>query len=453
MGVDMTVGIKSIVVLANAALLFISGCNKKIDNPAGSELLKQETSQAVQTDECRLIVNFSDKGRNYRQNNSPHKLLFLGLQNGVYDEKEQRAYVIRLAKDRFVQLTSKEYIGRELYIDVFTNKKTMIDDNQRWYEIIAHPLWKNEDDKDVIVFKREKELISPSYDINKQKYMRQNFKEIHPATIPLKGDANFYDSTFFFVDNRYVLSMYDNVMYVYDSFLYANRETSCYPNLWDDESLGHGCSSATCITYATAVVLELNDEEQLLFKTHRSKRPEYYDGKSFNPIFEKVSLSDWNGVFVKKQSNSTMPDERTFAFSPFPVNVELKDDEMPFYGISLISPKIDSDSDQAMDCRLTYYETWPQWDLDSGEQSVIYGIPYEKAPDTVKPIIDRITHAPSGCGEIDWKKQELVFGDRRFPAPWLKEDIAGIYWLEPGEEFPIDRLVPDITVEYIDWDK
>ena len=450
----MTIYIKTIIVLISTVALFASACHTKTDVSVNNDSLMQKNSHTSLVSDCQLIVNFADKGRNYREDNSSHKLLFLGLQNNTYNEKTYRAYVMKIKNNRFIQLTSKEYVGRELSQDDFTNKKTLIDDDQRWYEIIAHPLWKSENVKDVVMFKRENELISPSNDINKQKYMRHKYKEIHPATIPLKGDTNFYDSIFFFVDNRYVLSMYDNVVYVYDGFLYANRETSCYPNLWDDESLEHGCSSATCITYATAAVLDFSDDEQLIFKTHRSIRPEYYDGESFSPIFETASLNDWDGIFVKKQSgSSSSTDDRTFAFSPFPLNIVLNDDEKPFYGISLISPKIGSDSDQAMDCRLTYYETWPQWDLDSGEQSIIYGIPYEKAPDTVKPIIDRITRAPNGCGEIDWKNQELLFGDRRFPAPWLKEDIAGIYWLEPGEEFPIDRLVPDTTVEYIDWDK
>ena len=48
-------------------------------------------------------------------------------------------------------------------------------------------------------------------------------------------------------------------------------------------------------------------------------------------------------------------------------------------------------------------------------------------------------------------KQEELDHDNSYAEDQFR--IAGIYWLEPGEEFPIDRLVPDTTVEYIDWDK
>ena len=463
---------------------FVVACNKVNNNATkdGGELTDTnkpittpKTDNQLTDNHCGLIVNFAETEHvsDRIKANGDHVLESYSTMYVIYNDnidlRKFKGYVQKLSRGHFVEyvnkiVKSKESIRFKSY-DAESGDGWYDDEKsveQEWRTIVVHPLWDGA--RDEVLFEREKELVTPLKDVNKQKYLRDNYRDIPLTTIPLKDEPGFKNSDFYFADNRYILSMYDNVVNCYDGFMYANVERTCFYQ--DESNRDSKCSNSSCISYATTIILNVDDNNQIRIDKHRSDVPEFYDGTLFKPVFKNLTaMLSYEGLITRKASarplgedgtnvSETSLYDRFYSFSPYATNISFDDEDDAYFGVSIVSPQKYSEGNVINECNHSYYDSYRWgWGQEIGNQSLIWGIPYEKAPDTVKPIIDRITHAPSGCGEIDWKKQELVFGDRRFPAPWLKEDIAGIYWLEPGEEFPIDRLVPDITVEYIDWDK
>ena len=463
--------------------LFTLGCThrKQTEEPLEvSEMIVEQDDPSSES--CELYVNFLYPDSDFfYASNSPDGILKLITnhqeEDPVFDSmhivykdnmisyKYIDAILLRIKKGYFVQLLNKYFFEKNEEYDIAMEDRMNIHgQNQLWTKAYAHPLWDGA--KDVVLLERDRSLLRDVRDVERIAWIRKHYYDGYNAeNVPLPSEIKIdHDSVF--NDNVHSIQMYDNVVSYYDGFMFANMDLACFPTYDEDWE----CQEHTCYSQATQVVLDIDDRNALILKKHVSYVPEFYDGTNFKPIFSDPYTDGLKDAMIKKLS--FFPEtsrNRTFAFSPYAIwhgdDARKKEEEHEARRRKSLSGEIGIISvhdyskgrGDLTPCYMGVYEgcccTASGTIIDDpiAEQSSVYGIPYSEVPDTIKPIIQRITHAPNGCGYIDWDKRELVFGDKRFSASWLHENISGIYWLEPGEEIPFDRLVPNPAPTYVDW--
>ena len=460
--------------------LFTLGCTPPKQTEEALEVSKVVVEQDdLSSGSCELYVNFLHPF--FYTSDSPDDILkfitnpqeedpFFDSLHVVYKDntisyKYIDAIFLRIKKGYFVQLLNKYFFEKNDEYDIEIEARTNIHgQNQMWTKAYAHPLWDGA--KDVVLLERDRSLLRDVRDVERIAWIRKHYYNGYNAkNVPLPSETKINHASVF-NDNVHSIQMYDNVVTYYDGFMFANMALACFPTYDEDWE----CQEHTCYSQATQVVLDIDDRNALILKKHVSYVPEFYDGTNFKPIFSDPYTDGLKDAMIKKLS--FFPEtsrNRTFAFSPYAIwhgdDARKKEEEHEARRRKSLSGEIGIISvhdyskgrGDLTPCYMGVYEgccctaSGKIIDDPIAEQSSVYGIPYSEVPDTIKPIIQRITHAPNGCGYIDWDKRELVFGDKRFSASWLHENISGIYWLEPGEEIPFDRLVPNPAPTYVDW--
>ena len=338
--------------------------------------------------------------------------------------------VIRIKKNYFVSIW-EDY-------DVDDWEYEGVDGQQVWKKFNARLHW---NDKRVPLFERPNEIIGGFEDKAKDRAIRRLFPEIIPETFPLAGEIGYVESPTVFNDASHPIAYYKNIVYIYDGFSVNNLKLSCHGRSEMDK--GPECKNIPCIAHVEAYVIDLNQDNTITVKRHRSRKPEYYNGASFvplygNPIDESVFL---NYDVVKASKYPLFNGEnRSFAFYPYPTNGRAEWSKR-VWGSTLFAVRENSFGREEMSC--TQYYDGIAYDNESvsnyWDQSIILNIPDDKLPATVANIRDEISKAPNGCGYIDWEKQEIVFGEMHQKADWLPF-VNGIYWLDEDEEFPVESF-------------